>query len=343
MSGTQVLQAVRPSRVRRHRAGLVGIVLAGVIVALGLALLSSGTMRIGAGDLWSALIAPGAEATPQTRVLWRIRVPRMLTGALVGGALGLAGAVFQTVTRNPLGSPDVIGFTAGAATGAILQIVLSGSDPLAVAVMSMLSGLAVAALVLGLSHRTGHAQGSALVLVGIGVAATLSGVNSLLLVMGDLDQSIAAQLWLAGSLNTRTWAHVVPVGLGLAVLVPIVLALAKPLALFGFGEEKAASLGVPVARVRLIAILAAVGMTALATAAAGPIGFIALAGPQLARRLCGGAAIPLPASALMGAVLLMTADLLAQRAPPGLTLPVGLSAGILGGAYLLWLVTRRPS
>lgn len=326
------------------RGALVTALLGLAALALALGLVTTGTMRIGLADLWAQL-TPGAQAVepgPAARVFWRIRLPRVLVAMMVGAALGLAGAVFQTVSRNPLGSPDVIGFTTGAATGAIVQIVLFGSDPLAIAAMSMASGIAVAALVLTLSRRAGRSEGTRLVLVGIGVAATLSGVNSFFLVMGDLDQSIAAQLWLAGSLNTRTWAHVIPAAAGFALLAPLVMILSRPLALFGFGEDKAASLGVAVERVRLIAVLAAVGMTAIATATAGPIGFIALAAPQLARRLSACAPIPFGASALMGAVLLMAADLIGQRAPQGLNLPVGQITGILGGAYLLWIVTRRP-
>ncbi|QUS36932.1 iron chelate uptake ABC transporter family permease subunit [Falsirhodobacter algicola] len=310
------------------------------MAALSLALLVTGTLRIGPGDLLAALGAPSGDDLT-ARVVWRLRLPRVLTAILVGYGLGMAGAAFQTVSRNPLGSPDVIGFTTGAATGAIVQIVLVDSDPLRIAALSLISGLMTALAVLLLARTSGRSEGYRLVLVGIGVGATLSGVNTVFLVMGDLDQSIAAQLWLAGSLNTRTWAHVVPAALGLLVLSPILLGLSRRLALFGMGDDGAAALGVGVERVRTIAVLAAVGMTAIATAAAGPISFVALAAPQLARRLCGTAHIPFLPAGLMGAALLLAADLTSQRMPTDLTLPIGQMTGLLGGAYLLWVLTLR--
>ena len=164
-----------------------------------------------------------------------------------------------------------------------------------------------------LARRGATAGGYRLVLVGIGVGASLSGLNSLLLVTGNLDQAMYAQLWLAGSLNTRTWSHVVPAALGLLASVPLALYHGRRLEVLELGDASAAQLGVAVERVRLQMVLVAVGMTAIATAAAGPIAFIALAGPQLARRLTRSAGVPLLSGALMGAVLLLAADLLGQR------------------------------
>ncbi|WP_460273322.1 FecCD family ABC transporter permease [Celeribacter sp. ULVN23_4] len=322
------------------RAVIVTGMLLAAILGLGVLLLTTGKMPIGLDDFLAVLRGQSNDSAA-AKVLWRIRIPRVLTACLVGFGLGLAGAAFQTVSRNPLGSPDVIGFTTGAATGAIVQIVMINSDPLRIAAMSMLSGLVTAFVVLMLARKSGRSEGYRLVLVGIGVGATLSGVNTVFLVMGDLDQSIAAQLWLAGSLNTRTWAHVWPAALGLFVLAPVVLALSRRLALFEMGDDAAAALGVPVERTRITAILAAVGMTAIATAAAGPISFIALAAPQLARRVSGMAHIPFFAAGLMGAGLLLAADLMSQRMPTGLNLPVGQMTGLLGGGYLLWVLTRR--
>ncbi|MCW5248735.1 iron chelate uptake ABC transporter family permease subunit, partial [Pseudomonas aeruginosa] len=184
------------------------------------------------------------------------------------------------------------------------------------------------------------AGGYRLVLVGIGVGASLSGLNSLLLVTGNLDQAMYAQLWLAGSLNTRTWSHVVPAALGLLASVPLALYHGRRLEVLELGDASAAQLGVAVERVRLQMVLVAVGMTAIATAAAGPIAFIALAGPQLARRLTRSAGVPLLSGALMGAVLLLAADLLGQRLAYVANLPIGLMTGLLGGFYLLWLLLR---
>ncbi|WP_134536662.1 FecCD family ABC transporter permease, partial [Pseudomonas aeruginosa] len=270
----------------------------------------------------------------------RVRLPRVLTACLVGAALGMAGAIFQSISRNPLGSPDVIGFTTGAASGAIVQIILFDAGPLATSLAALAAGLCTALAVVLLARRGATAGGYRLVLVGIGVGASLSGLNSLLLVTGNLDQAMYAQLWLAGSLNTRTWSHVVPAALGLLASVPLALYHGRRLEVLELGDASAAQLGVAVERVRLQMVLVAVGMTAIATAAAGPIAFIALAGPQLARRLTRSAGVPLLSGALMGAVLLLAADLLGQRLAYVANLPIGLMTGLLGGFYLLWLLLR---
>ncbi|MCC0546842.1 iron chelate uptake ABC transporter family permease subunit, partial [Pseudomonas aeruginosa] len=270
----------------------------------------------------------------------RVRLPRVLTACLVGAALGMAGAIFQSISRNPLGSPDVIGFTTGAASGAIVQIILFDAGPLATSLAALAAGLCTALAVVLLARRGATAGGYRLVLVGIGVGASLSGLNSLLLVTGNLDQAMYAQLWLAGSLNTRTWSHVVPAALGLLASVPLALYHGRRLEVLELGDASAAQLGVAVERVRLQMVLVAVGTTAIATAAAGPIAFIALAGPQLARRLTRSAGVPLLSGALMGAVLLLAADLLGQRLAYVANLPIGLMTGLLGGFYLLWLLLR---
>eukprot|EP01042_Synura_sphagnicola_P027327 gene27327-35296_t len=162
----------------------------------------------------------------------------------------------------------------------------------------------------------------------------------MLLVASDLDRSISAQIWLAGSLSARSWSHAVPAALCLALIAPIALLYAQRLALLEMGDDAARQLGVSVERTRLAMVMTAVGLTAMATAATGPIAFIALAGPQLARRLCRSAGVPLLPGAAMGAVLLLAADLISQRFPSGLNLPIGSTTGMLGGAYLLWRLTR---
>jgi iron complex transport system permease protein len=238
------------------------------------------------------------------------------------------------------GSPDIIGFTTGAATGAIVQIILFGADPLAVSLAAALSCMATAALVFLLALKARVTGGYRLVLMGIGVGATLTGINTMLLVASDLDRSVSAQLWLAGSLTARNWSHAVPAALGLVLIVPIVLLYARRLALLEMGDDAASQLGVAVERTRLAMVMTAVGLTAMATAATGPIAFIALAGPQLARRLCRSPDVPLISGAAMGALLLLAADLISQRFPSGLNLPIGLTTGLLGGLYLLWRLTR---
>lgn len=324
----------------RPRAAAVCAVLALTGFALGVLLLGTGTLHFSPSEVIDSLLGAGSNPTAE-RIILRVRLPRLATAILVGAALGMAGAIFQSLSRNALGSPDIIGFTTGAATGAILQIVLFDAGPLGVSLAALASCIATAVAVLLLSMKHGATGGYRLVLVGVGTGAILSGVNTLLLVKGGLDQAAAAQLWLAGSLNTRTWAHVIPATIGFAAIVPIVVLNARQTTLLEMGDDIASQLGVVPERTRLTMLMAAVGLTAIATAAAGPIAFVALAGPQLARRLTSSPGLPLMSGALMGAVLLLLADLISQRAPFHVNMPVGLTTGMLGGFYLLWLLTRK--
>jgi iron complex transport system permease protein len=323
----------------RPRAALVCALLLGLGLALAVILLGTGTLAFTPKQVIAALIGSGDNPMAE-RVVWGLRLPRVVTAACVGAALGMAGAIFQSISRNALGSPDMIGFTTGAATGAIVQMILFGADPLAVSLTAALSCMATAALVFLLALKRRVTGGYRLVLIGIGVGATLTGVNTMLLVASDLDRSIAAQLWLAGSLAARSWSHAVPAVLGLVLIAPVALLHARRLALLEMGDDAANQLGVAVERTRLAMVMTAVGLTAIATAATGPIAFIALASPQLARRLCRSPDVSLLPGAAMGAVLLLAADLISQRFPSGLNLPIGLTTGLLGGTYLLWRLAR---
>lgn len=322
----------------RPRPLAAGMALVVLTLMLGVLLLGTGTLSLSPAEVLDSLLNTGASPAAE-RVVLRVRLPRVLTAVFVGAALGMAGAIFQSVSRNALGSPDVIGFTTGAASGAIALIVLGDAGPLWTSLAAVLSGMATAAVVLALSsgRRVG---GYRLVLVGIGVGATLSGLNTILLVMGDLDRAVSAQRWLAGSLSARTWAHVVPAAFSFVAIVPVVLLCARRINLLELGDDAATQLGINVPRTRLIMVMCAVALTAIATAAAGPIAFIALAAPQVARRLGRSPDVPLFTASAMGAVLLLAADLLSQWAPVHLHLPIGLVTGLLGGVYLLWLLFR---
>lgn len=339
-SGSLVLRIGGCSLRLRPRTIIVCAALALTGLAIGILLLGTGTLHLTPGEVANSLFGAGSNPTAD-RIILRIRLPRLATAVLVGASLGIAGAIFQSLSRNALGSPDIIGFTTGAATGAILQIMLFDAGPLGVSLAAFASCIATAVAVLLLSMKNGATGGYRLVLVGVGVGAILSGVNTFLLVKGGLDQAAAAQLWLAGSLNTRTWAHVIPAAIGFAAIVPIVILNVRQAALLEMGDDTASQLGVAPERARLTMVMAAVGLTAIATAAAGPIAFVALAGPQLARRLTLSPDLPLVSGALMGALLLLLADLVSQRVPFQVNMPVGLTTGMLGGLYLLCLLTRK--
>ncbi|MCA0994982.1 FecCD family ABC transporter permease [Alloyangia pacifica] len=340
-AGRRAQRLGRLSLLWRPRSLLAGLGILAVLLALSAGLLGTGRLALSPWEVWLALIGQGDPVA--TRILQSVRLPRLLTAAGVGAALGMAGAVFQSLSRNPLGSPDVIGFTTGAATGAVMQIVLSSLDPLRTALAAVGSGLLTAITVLLLARRSGSGSGSGhrLILVGIGAGAFLTGANTLLLAMGEIDMVMAAQVWLAGSLNARTWGHAATVWAGLAIFAPAVCLLSQQLSTIEMGEDMARQLGVPVGRVRAVLVMAAVGLSSVGTAATGPIAFVALAAPQLARRLTGAPEVPLLSAALTGASLLMAADLASQAAPFGLVMPVGLMTGFLGGLYLLLVLLRR--
>ncbi|MCQ0091959.1 iron chelate uptake ABC transporter family permease subunit [Roseovarius sp. M141] len=339
LKGRSLFRVGRISMLWRPRSLAAGCALLAAALGLALLLLATGKLPLTFGQI---IVALTGESDPMaTRILTRVRLPRVLTAAGVGAALGIAGAVFQSLSRNPLGSPDVIGFTTGAATGAVMQIVLGSLDPLRTAAAAVGSGMLTALVVLLLARRGSSGGGYRLVLVGIGAGAFLAGANTLLLTMGQIDIVMAAQVWLAGSLNARNWAHVTTVAVGLALFAPPVWGMARRLAVLEMGEDMARQLGIPIARTRVVLVLVAVGLSSIGTAATGPIAFIALAAPQIARRLTASPEVPLISAATTGAALLMAADLLSQAVPFGLVLPVGLTTGFLGGLYLLAVMTRQ--
>jgi len=331
--------ALGPVRLRwSRRTAVVALVLTALAALLSVCALQTGTLALGFTDVLGALFGVGEPRT-QT-VVQRIRLPRTLTALAVGACLGAAGAAFQSISRNALGSPDIIGFTTGAATGAVAQIVLFDGGPVATAGWAVGGGLVAAGAVYLLSLRGGVTGGYRLVLIGIGVGAMLGALNTVLLAKGDSDLAAQAHLWLSGSLAARTWGHALPVLGAVLVLLPVLLACARSLSLMEMGEDAARALGIRTERTRLVAMAAAVGLTAMATAAAGPIAFVALAAPQLAVRLTRAPAVPIGTGALMGAVLMVGSDLLTQHLPLRVAMPIGLMTGLVGGVYLLWLLTR---
>jgi len=320
------------------RSIAVGCALALVLIVLLVLSVGTGDYPIAPGEVVSTLLGGGDQAT--RFVIETLRLPRGLTGALVGAALGASGAIFQSITRNPLGSPDIIGFTQGAAVGALVEILVFGGGTFAIAAGSVAGAFATAAVVYALAYRHG-VQGYRLVLVGIAISFMLLAVISYLLTRSTLEQALTAQVWLTGSLNGRGWEHVRPVATALLVLVPLTVLLTRPLRMLELGDEAAGALGVAVERSRLALIFVAVALTAVATASAGPVVFVALAAPQIARRLTRATGPGVGCAALTGAVLLVGADYAGQRLFGDTQLPVGVLTGLLGGVYLIWLLTRE--
>ncbi|WP_433325902.1 FecCD family ABC transporter permease [Spirillospora sp. CA-294931] len=312
-----------------------------LLAALGVAVLAIGTgdYPMTPAEVLRTLVGDGTPA--QSFIVNELRLPRVTTGLAAGAALGLAGAVFQSLVRNPLGSPDILGFSQGAATGVLIVMVVVGGGSVAVTLGAVAGVLATGVLILLLSGR-GGAHGQRLVLIGIGVAALLTGVNGYLLTEAQITEAARAVLWLTGSLDGRDWDDAALPLIGLATLGPLVLiGCGRQLRMLEMGDDAAHALGVPIGRVRLVLLGAAVLLTALASASAGPVAFVALTAPQLARRLTRAAGPGLLPAACMGAVLMAASDWAGQRLFPGHQLPVGVVTGLLGGGYLVWLLATQ--
>lgn len=327
---------VRAARVSvRARSFAVCVGLTAAAFALFCLSISLGDYRVPLADVVPAIFGGGDPAAQF--IVGELRLPRALVGAMVGAAFGLSGAVFQSMARNPLASPDFIGITSGASLAAVFGIVVLHIGGNGLVLMAMVGALTSAALIYLLAWKKGMSS-YRLVLIGIGVAAAVEACTSYLLTKARIYDVQSALIWLTGSLNGRTWSDVRPLAVAMAVLVPMTLALGPSLKLLMLGDETAAGLGLRVERARLLLVLAAVLLCACATAAAGPVEFVALLAAPIARRMVGSPLALLPA-ALFGIVLVLGADIIAREALPT-TLPVGVVTGIIGAPYLLWLLAR---
>ncbi len=270
-------------------------------------------------------------------VVQQWRLPRVLAALVFGAALGLAGAIFQNLTRNSLGSPDIIGLDAGAYTGALVVITLLNGTPAALATGSVLGGLLAAAVIYVLSQSSGLSS-ARMIIIGIAVNAILTAVNSWIVLRAELDVAIAVTGWSAGSLGGVDWDEVLLPFLVLGVLAAVLVTVSRAMHQAALGDDLAVTSGVALNRVRLVLVVVGVGCTATVTAVAGPIVFVALAAPQIGRRLAGTSDVTLIPAALVGAVLLLAADLVAQMLLAPIALPVGVVTTVIGGCYLIWLL-----
>lgn len=322
---------------RRHGAARVRVVSLVLVVALVVVFalsLAVGDFTVPLGDLPGILLGNGTGGGAY--VVTELRLPRAVTGLLVGVAFGLAGALFQRLLRNPLASPDVIGVTQGASAAAVLCIVLLGVSG-AVVSAAALGGALVTGAVIYLLARRGGVSGYRLVLIGVGVGAVLTSVVSYLMTWADVTLAQQALVWLTGNLNGRGWDHVVPLALALVVLVPAALVLSRALTGLQLGDDTAAGLGLRVERTRLLLLVVATAFATFATAAAGPVAFVAFVANPSATRLAGGARTGLVPPALTGALVTLLGDFAAQHLL-GAQLPVGVVTGAVGAPYLLLLL-----
>lgn len=332
------------------RPVLFGVVLALAVLVFGLFCLdiAVGDTRIPLGRVLEVLGGGGTRS--QRFIIMESRLPRALTAVVVGAALGLSGALMQSILHNPLAGPDVLGITTGASVGAVAVLVGSGGvttgliatvgAPLA----ALLGGLLTAVLIYVLAWGRGRSgeqgvTGFRLVLIGIGVNAVLMSVISWLLTRATLTDAARAQIWLNGSLAAADTARVVPAAIALTVVTVVALISARTLAALRLGEESTRVLGVRIQSQQALLIGASVVAASVATAAVGPVGFVALAAPQIARMALRTPGEPLIASALTGAGLVAGADIVSRTLLP-VELPVGIVTAALGGPFLLYLLVR---
>lgn len=333
VSGDTIV-ASRKLRLRRRRTVLV-ILGASLVATFALTLLLGQTFTPPL-DVIRVILGhdvPGASFTVGT-----LRLPRAVLAVVSGMCFGMGGVAFQTMLRNPLASPDIIGISTGASAAAVFAIVILQLDGAAVSAVAIVGGLSVAMFVYGLSHR-GGLVGTRLILIGIAMSAMLTSIISYVLSRAPSWDHQEATRWLAGSVNGATWSQVLPVLFALLVFGSILLSRAPALEALPLGDDTAASLGVRVGPTRILVIAAAVGMIAFATSSTGPIAFVAfLAGPIAARVAGRNGSLLIPA-ALVGAVLVLAADYVGQFAL-GARYPVGVITGAMGAPYLIYLIIR---
>jgi len=311
-------------------------VLAAAILAMFCLSLMVGRTYYPPSDVLAVLLGqdvPGASFTVGT-----LRLPRAVLAVLAGACFGLGGVTFQTMLRNPLASPDIIGISSGASAAAAFGIVILGLSGTAVSLLSIVAGLLVALLIYLLSSRGGVA-GTRLILVGIGISAMLTSLTDWVLSKAGQWDLQEALRWLTGSLNNTSWEQALPVLAALVVLGPVLLSRSGELRITQLGDDAAQALGVRTGRTRLVVVVAAVGLIAFATSASGPIAFVAFLSGPIAARIVGPGASPLLPAAAVGALLVLAADLVGQFAT-GTRYPVGVVTGVLGAPYLLYLIVR---
>jgi iron complex transport system permease protein len=320
------------------RTTVVGTVAAALAVLVAAVTMTLGDFPVPLPDVLASTFGVGAADPAYDFVVRELRLPRALAAALAGAALAASGAIFQGLVRNPLVAPDIIGINAGASLVAVYLIVITGSVAM-VPAGAFVGAVVTAFAVYALTWRTGI-SGNRLVIVGIGVNAVLASLTTLVLVRYPVEQIAPAVLWTTGTVYGAHWGDLAVLTVGLGVMLPAAVWCTRYLTALQLGEETARSLGVRVEPARAALITVGAGLAATAVAVAGPIGFVALIAPHIARMLAGPlTAGVLVVSALVGAVMLGVSDLVAQHAF-AVSLPVGVVTAAVGAPYFLFLLYR---
>ncbi|MFF9508455.1 FecCD family ABC transporter permease [Streptomyces sp. NPDC014724] len=321
----------------RRVSVLTALLLFVLLAVAAVATLSLGRLGVPLADLAGALT--GGAAGKNAFVLERLRGPRLVVALGTGGALGLSGALFQSVTRNPLGSPDVIGLASGAGAGAAI-VALMFPDSVPVALGALLGAVLAMALV-HVSTGTGFRNPARLVVAGIGVAAIGTAITQYVVYAMERDRATVLTAYVNGSLSARSWEDATTIWLVLLVVAPLTALVARRLDIGEMGDDIAGALGSGPRSTKTIAVVLAIVLSAGAVSVAGPIAFVSLTAPQIAKRITRVSGPHLVLSALTGALLLVLADLCAQQLPLFDSLPVGIYTMAVGGVYLGYLLIRE--
>ena len=333
----ETMNLIQKSRQQRKRRYItITSILAVIALLLCGAMLMLGNTMYPVRDVIRVLL--GGDVDGANFAIGPIRLPRVVAGAFAGFAFGVGGYVFQTMLRNPLANPNVIGITAGSSAAAVFCIVILQASNTVISIAAVVGGLVTVLLIYMLAKGASFSIGR-LILIGIGIQAMLNAFISYLMLLANTHDIPTALRWLSGSLNGSKLEATYPLMVAVIVITPMLLYFSKQLAMLELGEQAATSLGVHTDKTRIALIVGAVIMLALATATTGPIAFVAfLAGP-IAKRLVGASFSALIPSGLIGIILVLAADLIGQFAFE-VRYPVGVITGIIGAPYLIYLLIR---
>ena len=334
---TASITAVRRAAASHRRAVALGLV-AALVLALALAMVL-GDYPVAIPGIIQSLFSPLTGLTDRgvDFIVLQVRLPRAILAILSGASFALSGIIFQTLLRNPLASPDIIGIAHGASAAAVFCIIVLGWSGLAVS-LGAFGGAVLTALAIYLLAWRNGVTAYRVVLIGIGMAAMLAAVISYVFTRARLNEVQQAMAWLVGSLNASRPGDSLVLGGAVLVLAPLLVALSRNLDAMELGDDTAKSLGARVEMTRLGLMFVAVGFAAFATAAVGPVGFVAFVSGPLARAMLKGAGRGFLHAALVGSLVMLVSDLVAQHLLPSVQLPVGVVTGACGALFLLWLL-----
>lgn len=321
--------------VRRHRRVLVVAAMTLVVLVAGTGALLVGAAGLTPGQAIAGAVGLGDQG--DVFIIQKLRLPRIEAAVVVGAAFGLAGALFQSTLRNPLASPDILGISSGASLGAVTGLLALGLSGVVLSAMAFAGAGLVALAIWLLAWRKGL-HSIRFVLVGVGFAYLCSSLVAWSMARAEENEAAGVLIWTVGSVSDIRGDQLALVATGTLVLSVAVAVLSRTQGPLSLGDDNARSLGVRVDAARIGTLLLAVALVALATSAAGPIAFVALVAPAIARRLVNDGGAALAASAATGAAMTLVADVIGQHALFGVTAPVGIITGLVGAPYLLWLL-----